>query len=286
MTRLNERLLRESRAEAEYFDREYAEDDVAQGKNNYSVPDTIIRQVLKPDSRPLIEKEYAYSCLGPLSGKRLLDYGAGDGWNSVCFAKANARVVAIDISQKGIALIRKKAKANNVAGNLSAEVQNCYQTSLESSSFDIVYGGGILHHLDVDEAGREIRRLLKADGVAVFFEPMRETRIMDVIKAFVLFVLRRKALGETEGESPMNEERIARLNKHFRSVQFRYFNVLTSASLIFKSESLKRFLCWADFFLINYLPGFKKLGRAVVIELREPLGKAEVGPFFAADPQG
>jgi 2-polyprenyl-3-methyl-5-hydroxy-6-metoxy-1,4-benzoquinol methylase len=271
MPKTKEELLKEARAEAEYFDKEYSEDDQKQRLNNYIVPEKFIQQVKNPDPRPLKEFDYAYSLLGRLDGKKLLDYGAGDGWNTICFAKAKARVVAMDISRSGIELIKKKAEANGVSALVTAEVQNCYETSYPESTFDTIYGGGILHHLDVDAAGRELKRILKSDGVAVFFEPIRDTKIMDFIKAIVLFLIRRKPAEETQNESPMTTERIQSLNRYFRIVRYRYFNVLTSITLVIKSEILKSVLTRADYFLITYFPGFKKLARAVVIELREPV---------------
>jgi ubiquinone/menaquinone biosynthesis C-methylase UbiE len=237
------------------------------------MPEKLIRQVINPDPRPLKDFEYAYSLLGKLEGKKLLDYGAGDGWNTICFAKAKAKVWAIDISEKGIELIKKKAKANDVSEFVTAEVRNCYKTQFPSNEFDIIYGGGVLHHLNIEIAGQEISRLLCPDGVAVFFEPIRESKVMDIIKVIVLRLLRRKPLEETENENPLTSSRIDQLKSYFKFVRYRQFNVLTSAGLLINSQILKWFLMWADYIFMKYIPGFKKLGRAVVIELREPIKK-------------
>ena len=273
MRKKKEELLKEALSEAEYFNKEYAEDDAKQGADNYLVPDKIIHQVINPDPSSLKEFDYAYSLLGNLENKRLLDFGAGDGWNTICFAKAQAIVYAIDISEKGVELIRKKAKANGVSELVTAEVQNCYNTTYPANSFDIIYGGGILHHLDVDAAGQELSRLLHPEGVAIFFEPMRDTKIMDFFKTIVLFFTRRKASEVTENESPLNCKRIQLLRRYFKVVNYRYFNVLASAGLLTNSETIKRILRHADHILMKYVPGFKKLGRAVVIELRQPTNR-------------
>lgn len=271
MPKTKEELIKEAKAEAEYFNKEYAHDDLQQRQQNYIVPEKFIQQVINPDPRPLVEFEYAYSLLGRLEGKKLLDYGAGDGWNTICFAKAKANVTAMDISEKGVELIKKKASANSVNEYVHAEVQNCYGTTFESNTYDIIYGGGILHHLDVEAAGKEVSRILHPGGVAVFFEPIRDTKIMDYVKAVVFFFLRRKALKETEHEAPITTTKIHSLEQYFNVVRFRYFNILTSASLLVKSEILRWILLRVDYFLIEYIPGFKRLGRAVVIELREPI---------------
>jgi 2-polyprenyl-3-methyl-5-hydroxy-6-metoxy-1,4-benzoquinol methylase len=264
-------IIRQATAEAEHFDKVYAEFDEEHKTQHYRVPDKIINQVLNPRTRALDGHEFAYSLLGSLKGKKLLDYGAGDGWNAICFAKAKAEVWAIDISQKGVDLIKKKAKANGVGDSVIAEVRNCYCTGFPDCQFDVIYGGGVLHHLDDDAAAAEIGRILHPQGVAVFFEPIRETRIMDIIKAMVLFVARRKPSEVTENETPLTSARIGQLRAHFKVVNFRYFEVLSSASHLIESELMKRTLLWSDHLLMKCLPGFKKLGRTVVVELREPV---------------
>lgn len=70
---------------------------------------------------------------------------------------------------------------------------------------------------------------------------------------------------------PLTSGRINLLKPYFRIINYRYFNVLSSANLLIKSGLLKSFLLWADYLLIRFIPGFKLLGRAVVIELRQPI---------------
>lgn len=267
-------LSQQAKKEAEFFDKEYADADKRHRLEKYLVPDKLIRQVTNPSSLPLIDREYACSLLGDLEGKKLLDYGAGDGWNTVCFAKAQAKVWAIDISEKGIELTKQKCIANGVSEFVTAEVQDCYKTRFQTNMFDIIYGGGILHHLDIEAAGKELSRILHPDGIAVFYEPIRETKIMDLIKAIVLRFMKRKPSEETEDEAPMTRKRIGLLEPYFRVINCRQFVVLTTASLLINSRILKWFLLWADYLLIKYFPGFDKLGRVVVIELRQPIKTA------------
>lgn len=271
MADTDEKLVEQARSEAVFFNKYYAEVESRQEVHNYVVPERLIQQVIHPRSFRINDHEYAYSRLGGLEGKMLLDYGAGDGWNAICFAKAKANVWAIDISEKGVELIRKKANANGVGEYILSELRNCYDTRFPADMFDIVYGGGILHHLDEYKAAQEISRVLRSDGVAVFYEPIRDTKIMDFVKFLILRILRKKASEETDNEFPMTRERINSLKSCFKIVNFRYFNVLTSASLLINSETLRNILMWTDFCLMKFIPGFKKLGRAVVIELREPI---------------
>lgn len=270
MKKIEEDLMNEAQKEAAFFDKAYADAGKKQQLQNYLVPERLIRQVRNPDPRPLKDFEYAFSRLGNLQGKKLLDFGAGDGWNSICFAKAKAHVWAIDISEKGVELIRTKAVANGVSDYITAEVRNCYKTELATNQFDIIYGGGVLHHLNIDAAGKEICRILHPDGVAVFFEPIRDSRVMDVIKMIVLKLINKKPLEETENETPLTSNKIRQLESYFDTVNYTHFNVLTSAGLLINSDYLKKVLTWLDYSCMKFVPGFKKLGRAVVIELRAP----------------
>ncbi len=264
-------LTEEARREAVFFDKFYSDTDERHRAENYLIPEVLVRQVTHPGAHPLIDREYACSLLGDLKGKKLLDYGAGDGWNSVCFAKARARVWAIDISEKGVELTKKKAAANGVAELVTAEVRDCYNTGYPSGMFDIIYGGGVLHHLDLDASGLELSRLLRPDGKAVFYEPVRENKIMDYVKSVVLRMTKRKPSEETEDETPLSKKRIALLKPYFKTINCREFNALSSANLLLKSEKLKKTMLHVDDVLIRYVPGFKKLCRAVVIELKDPV---------------
>ena len=45
-------------------------------------------------------------------------------------------------------------------------------TKLSSNYFDIIYGVGILHHLNLNKTVKEIERLLKKNGSLIFIEPL------------------------------------------------------------------------------------------------------------------
>jgi 2-polyprenyl-3-methyl-5-hydroxy-6-metoxy-1,4-benzoquinol methylase len=267
----NDTLHAQAQREAHFFDNLYAEAGERFREKRYSIPEELVRQIVSPEPRPLIDREYASSLIGGLAGKKVLDYGAGDGWNTICLAKAKARVWAIDISEVGIDLTKRMAAANDVSDLVTAEVQDCYKTRFETDAFDVIYGGGIIHHLDISEAGKELSRILRPDGVAVFCEPIRESNITDYIKAVVLFITRRKPQDVTADEDVLTLEKIRLLRRWFKVVKYRQFIVFSSATALVRLRIVKRLLLWIDYLLIKWIPGFARLGRSVVIELREPI---------------
>src|SRR3546814_18316951 len=49
---------------------------------------------------------------------------------------------------------------------------NAEAMTFPDDSFDLVFGSGIIHHLDIDRASGEIARVLRPGGRAVFIEPL------------------------------------------------------------------------------------------------------------------
>jgi SAM-dependent methyltransferase len=49
---------------------------------------------------------------------------------------------------------------------------NAEAMEFSDETFGLVYGKGILHHLDLEKSVSEIARVLKKDGTAIFMEPL------------------------------------------------------------------------------------------------------------------
>lgn len=256
--------------EAQFFNSVYALMDAEHAKQGYLVPEHLVSPFICPSQAPLTDREHVGKILAPLHGKRLLDYGAGDGWNAVAFAKAGALVWAIDISPEAISLCKKKANANSVEQSVTCEVRDAYNTMFPDSFFDVVYGGGILHHLHVDSAAREISRILKPSGIAIFREPIRQTALMDMIKELVLWMTKRPRQKVTETEAPLDARDIRIVTKYFDRVELSFWDALSSVNPLIKSDVVKRTFLKLDSFAIRHLPLFSILARTVLIELAEP----------------
>ena len=59
-----------------------------------------------------------------------------------------------------ISIEKAKVKIDKFGSNVEFLVDNCEKTSLDENSFDIVYGTGILHHLEINKCLDEIHRIL------------------------------------------------------------------------------------------------------------------------------
>jgi SAM-dependent methyltransferase len=145
--------------EREFHDRAFAEDVRASAKRFYAVN----RSMLAWYEGALAERA---------EGARVLEYGCGPGSRAFHLARHGARVVGIDISPVAIEQASARGRAEGLEQQLDFRVMDAERLELDDDSFDVVCGSGILHHLSLARAYREIARVLVDDGVAIFTEPL------------------------------------------------------------------------------------------------------------------
>lgn len=82
------------------------------------------------------------------SDRRVLEYGCGQGGHAYFLAEKSASVTAIDLSETAIAQARETAERKNL-DNADFCLMNAEDLDFEDSTFDVVCGTAILHHLDL-----------------------------------------------------------------------------------------------------------------------------------------
>src|SRR5207248_1513115 len=114
--------------------------------------------------------EYAFYLLGDVQNKQVVDLGCGSGEEIVPLAQRGARVIGIDISPHLIAIANERLRKYESDAEL--RTTSAYETGLLSESVDVVFCMSLLHHLQLDRAKNEIRRILKPGGLFIFKEPI------------------------------------------------------------------------------------------------------------------
>jgi SAM-dependent methyltransferase len=106
---------------------------------------------------------------------RALELGAGTGYFSLNLLQAGVitHATCTDISPGMIDTLERNAEALGL--DVDARVADAERLPFDDASFDLVFGHAVLHHLpDLDRAWREIHRVLRPGGLAVFAgEPSR-----------------------------------------------------------------------------------------------------------------
>lgn len=101
-------------------------------------------------------------------GKRVLEIGCGTGELTERLAATEAEIVATDLDENFLQLARSRVNFPNVKFRAAAGET---LEDFSDGTFDVVCGLSILHHLDIDAALKNIHRVLKPGGAAVFSEP-------------------------------------------------------------------------------------------------------------------
>lgn len=165
------------------------------------------------------------------SGSEILDYGCGIGPSIKKVADFNPKkITGIDISEVSIQKAIQETKSLNI--NVELLVENCEKTNFKENQFDIVYGQGILHHLDFSKCIDEIYRILKPNGSLLFVEPLGTNPIINIYRKFT-------PNSRSEDEHPLVEKDFILLQNKFNEVDIDYYGFLTLVFFPFYSNPEK-----------------------------------------------
>ena len=150
--------------------------------------------------------------------KNILDYGCGIGLNTEKYLKYSPKkITGVDISEISLQKARKRFKVNE---NVEFKQDNCENLSLENESFELIYGSGVLHHLKLDLAVKEIARVLKKDGKIIFVEPLGTNPIINLYRWMT-------PKARSYDEHPFKDKDFAFMRNHFKELKIKYYGFLT-----------------------------------------------------------
>lgn len=116
-----------------------------------------------------IEEELILKLIGPVSGKRVLDVGCGDGVLSVRLAQAGADVTGLDYEPRMLVAARRRADAAGLKVSLVEE--DAQSLPFADSAFDIVVAVTVLCFVaEPVRAFHEMARVLRPGGRLVIGE--------------------------------------------------------------------------------------------------------------------
>jgi ubiquinone/menaquinone biosynthesis C-methylase UbiE len=180
-----------------------------------------LRRYLNPPADTPFPLEYAFHLIGDVTGRTVLDYGCGNGENSLPLVSRGARVVGLDVSEDLLMLARQRLALHGLADRATFLAASAHDLPLPDSSVDAVMGIAILHHLDLALAAREVHRVLKPGGIAIFQEPVRNSRVLKTIRAMIPY----RSEEVSDYERPLTDSELQQFASRFRSYHSRAFSL-------------------------------------------------------------
>lgn len=201
-----------------------------------------------------------------LKGKKVLEYGCGTGSFSFDLAEKGAFVYGIDISEVAIEEAAKIAVTKNFKNNLNFNVMNAEDLKFEDDFFDRICGNSILHHLELKTSLKELVRVIKKEGNAIFIEPLGHNPFINLYRKLTPKL-------RSEDEHPLKSEDLVLFAEYFSKVNISYFHLTTLLAVPFRNTILFDKI----FSILNKIDSalfgfeiFRKNAWMIVIELSEP----------------
>ncbi|MBQ8503098.1 MAG: methyltransferase domain-containing protein [Clostridia bacterium] len=122
-----------------------------------------------------LQKEMTWAQIGNINGKKILDFGSGNGMTACHYAQNN-EVVAVEPDED---VIKERFKENNYI-QLCGSIDKL--SEFEDNYFDIILCHNVLEYAEFrEEIVKEFARLLKKDGILSILKHNLPGRVMQMV---------------------------------------------------------------------------------------------------------
>ncbi len=180
-----------------------------------------VARYMNPPRDTAYPLEYAFALLGNVTGKTVLDFGCGSGENSLLLARRGARVIGVDISAALLSLASRRLALNGLGGSAEFVAGSAHSLPLPDASIDAVMGIAVLHHVDLKKAAKEIHRVLKPGGRAIFQEPVRDSAAVRTVRKMIPY----RAPDVSPFERPLTTKQLTEFARGFTICAWRAFSL-------------------------------------------------------------
>jgi 2-polyprenyl-3-methyl-5-hydroxy-6-metoxy-1,4-benzoquinol methylase len=178
-----------------------------------------VREAFEAPTAP--ENRFILSQMGSLTGKRVLDVGAGLGESSVYFALQGAKVTATDLSPQMVETAVKLGQLHGV--EIEGVVTPGETLDVPTESYDFVYIANTVHHVtNKPVLFEQMHRALKPGGKFFSWDPLAYNPVIGLYRKMATEV-------RTEDEAPLTFADVDLAKNYFGSVGHREFQIATLA---------------------------------------------------------
>jgi SAM-dependent methyltransferase len=167
------------------------------------------------------ENRFILRRMGDVSGKRILDIGAGLGESSVYFALRGADVTYNDLSPEMARFAERLAALHGV--KLTTKIGPAEAAAEMGRDFDFVYIANTLHHVaDREGVLAGIAQALRPGGWFFSWDPLAYNPAINIYRKMATQV-------RTPDEAPLTRQDLALARRHFQHVGHREFWIASLA---------------------------------------------------------
>jgi SAM-dependent methyltransferase len=212
------------------------------------------------------------------AGKEILEIGCGRGETSIYLAQKGALMTATDLGEHLVKFVEEYSAILGV--HLRISTASATSLPFEDSSFDAVVGTAILHHLseqNLVQCLKEVRRVLRPRGIAVFLEPVENSRLWDFLQNLLprgrpgqpghrpSWLSRRafRAYKDCLDDRPLTDRELIAAGAGFSSVHLEYHGLLIRLESLV--PGLREFLKRCDRMLTGRRSPIRRLSQQVVV---------------------
>jgi len=164
-----------------------------------------------------------------VKNKKVLDFGCGNGEESIFVAKAGGFPTGIDISETAVSNSRKQALASGVDEQTTFALADGESLQFANDTFDLAMEYGVLHHIDLDKAMAEIARVLKPSGKMICTEALGHNPIIHLYRKLTPTIRT-----EWEVDHILRKKQFKIFDKYFGKIEMRFFHLATLAAVPFR----------------------------------------------------
>ncbi len=226
------------------------------------------------DFSPLLLESYRFVhkfLEGKCKGKRILDYGCGNGMHSVWLVEYGGQVIGIDLSKKSLQVAKERIKNKGIQDKIEFLAMDCEDLEFPENSFDIVFDGGTFSSLDLNNVFPEITRILKPDGFLIGIETLGHNPFTN-FKRQINKLTGRRTKWATDHIFKIDD--LKRVEKYFKKIEIHFFHLISWITFPFLNLPGGKFLLKLfekiDNFSILIFPFLRRFSFKIVFIFSEP----------------
>ena len=200
--------------------------------------------------------------------KNVFDYCCGEGDATFLLAENEANAVGIDISPESIKIAKERALEKKIAEKTSFLVMDAENLKFDKNSFDLIVCAGVLHHLDIEKAYKELSRVLRNDGKIICVEPLVHNPLFQLYRNLTPHLRT-----EWELHHILRMSQINLADKYFGKVERKFFHLFSLLAVPFRRtflfNPLLLILEKIDLVILG-LPGLRWWAWQIVFILSQP----------------